>query len=190
MSWPFDPFKPLSYQMIMVAPPWKYDNWSKAGEQKNASAKYDCMSLDDIAALPVSQLAAGDALCWLWCTNPMLDVQIDILKHWGFRFTTSGHWAKMTTKGNQHFGTGYVLRNAGEPFIIGKIGNPVCARNVRSVIIDEVRAHSQKPEKAYAAAEQLVPGALKRIEGFSRTDRPGWDSWGNETGMLNPVEDA
>ena len=52
MTWPFGSLTPLSYDMIMVDPPWLYENWSQKGEHKNASSKYDCMTLDDIQSLP------------------------------------------------------------------------------------------------------------------------------------------
>ncbi len=57
-------------------------------------------------------------------------------------------------------------------------------RSVRSVVMGRVRAHSQKPEEAYRAAEALMPGA-RRVELFSRTNRPGWSVWGNETGTFS-----
>ena len=84
MSWPFSPLAPLSYDLIMADPPWRYKNWSAKGEHKNASAHYDCMDLDAIKALPVHQLAAPNCLLWLWATNPMLDQAVDVLKAWGF----------------------------------------------------------------------------------------------------------
>ena len=49
-----------------------------------------------------------------------------------------------------------------------------------------VRAHSQKPDEAFVACEALMPDA-RRIEVFSRTNRKGWSSWGNEAGKLGEV---
>lgn len=72
-----------------------------------------------------------------------------------------------------------MLRCAGEPFLIGTIGNPKTAKNVRSVIEGPVREHSRKPDEAFAAAEHLC-GDVFRLELFSRQERPGWDSFGNE----------
>ena len=39
------------YDLIMADPPWSYENWSKKGSHKNASAHYDCMRLDDIKSM-------------------------------------------------------------------------------------------------------------------------------------------
>ncbi|MEP1093174.1 MAG: MT-A70 family methyltransferase [Rhizobiaceae bacterium] len=164
----------------MADPPWSYENYSKAGEAKNAKAHYDCMSLEEIKRMPVSQIATPDSLLFLWVTNPMLDQGMEVLKAWDFNFCTAGHWSKRNPEtGKLAFGTGYVLRSAGEPFLIGTIGKPKTAKNIRSVIEGPRREHSRKPEEAYVAAENLIPDA-KRIELFSRTPRAGWDTWGDE----------
>lgn len=183
-DWPFDGLMPRSYDFIMADPPWSFDNWSKAGEKKNAKAHYCCLSITDIAALPVASLAAPDAICLLWATNPMLPQAVEVLSRWGFTFKTAGHWIKKTKHGRTAFGTGYILRSAGEPFLIGTIGKPKTTRACRSVIEGVVREHSAKPEEAYSFAEALMPGA-RRVELFSRRNRVGWDSWGNEVGKLD-----
>lgn len=171
----------LKYGLIMADPPWLFDNWSVKGERKSPKAQYDCMDLTDIAALPVSHLARGDCILWLWATNPMLPQAIAVCQSWGFTFKTAGHWVKRSKHGKLTFGTGYCLRSAGEPFIIGTIGNPSYhARNVRSVIDAKVREHSRKPDEAYEAAEALAGPHVYRLDLFSRQERDGWDAFGNE----------
>lgn len=187
-AWPFGSLRPLSYGLIMADPPWSFDNYSAAGEGRNAKAHYGCMDLAAIAALPVSQLAAPDCILWLWATNPMLPDAIAVLKAWGFEFKTAGHWAKRTRHGKLAFGTGYVLRCAGEPYLIGTIGAPKTSRSVRSVIEGPIREHSRKPEEGYAAAAMLATGTDRRCELFSRQQRPGWDVWGDETHKFNSLE--
>ena len=167
------------FDLIMADPPWSFDNWSVSGEAKNAKAQYDCTPLDWIKGLPVSILAADDCVLWLWATNPMLPQAIEVVSSWGFTFKTAGHWAKRTKHGKLAFGTGYILRCAGEPFLIGVRGKPRTTRGVRSVIEGPVREHSRKPDEAFAAAESLMPDG-RRVELFSRQARPGWHAWGNE----------
>lgn len=197
------------FGLIMADPPWRFDNFSEAGEGKNPSAHYGCMDLGWIKALPVQWLAASDCLLWLWATNPMLPQAIETLEAWGFTFKTAGTWVKRSKRGKDAFGTGYVLRSSNEPFLIGTIGAPKTTRSTRSTLptYDEglqsiasgggwpmgtitieaaIRAHSQKPEECFAAAEGLMPDA-QRIEVFSRTNRPGWSAWGNETGTIEVV---
>jgi len=185
VNWPFASLEPQAYDLIMADPPWRFELYSERGEGKSAQAHYATMTLDDIAHLPVADLARGNCLLWLWATAPMLDKQILILKRWGFRFVTSGVWVKKTVTGKTDFGTGYVLRSAHEPFLIGAIGEPQTSRCVRSVVEGVRREHSRKPEAAYRAAEALVPGSVRRADLFSRETRPGWEAWGNEVGKFN-----
>lgn len=172
------------YQLIMADPPWTFTTRSQKGiTKKGAGGQYDIMSLDDIKNLPVRNLADTHCLLWLWITNPLLPAGIDVLKAWGFTFKTAGHWSKKTKHGKQAFGTGYILRCAGEPFLIGTIGQPKTSRSVRSVIEGPIREHSRKPDESFDAAIKLMPDA-KRIELFSRQPRPEWDTWGNQTELF------
>lgn len=174
------------YGLIVVDPPWQWDAWSSKGLGKSPQAHYDCTPLDWIKALPVRDALAGrDCLLWLWATNPMLPQAIEVMAAWGFTYCTAGHWSKRTKNGKQAFGGGYVLRCAGEPFLIGKVGAPkVQSKSVRSVIEARIGAHSEKPDAAFEAARALIPEA-PAIEVFSRKSRTGWDTWGNETGKLD-----
>lgn len=174
------------YDLIMADPPWHYEMRSALGEAKSPQAHYQTMSIDMIKAMPVEALAGKNCLLWLWAVGPMLPQALDVMAAWGFAFKTQGEWAKLTKKGKQAFGTGYILRGAGEPFLIGTRGAPVTTKAVRSVIIAKAREHSRKPDEAFAAAERLMPNA-RRLELFSRQTRAGWDVWGNE---VNKFEDV
>jgi N6-adenosine-specific RNA methylase IME4 len=124
-------------------------------------------------------LAAPDCLLWLWAVNPQLPQALEVMSAWGFTFKTAGHWTKILPSGKLSFGTGYILRNAGEPFLIGTRGAPRTSKAVRSVILGPPREHSRKPDEAFQAAEALMPD-VRRIELFSRQRRDGWATWGDE----------
>lgn len=187
-SWPFGDLRPFSFDLLMVDPPWRFDTWSDKGKKhKSPEGHYSTMTIEDICSLPVGHLASADAILWLWATHPMLPLQFDVIKAWGFRFVTSGVWVKRTRNGKLAFGTGYRLRSASEPFLIATNGDPKTARTVRTVIEGPVRRHSEKPVEAFAAAEQLMPEA-RRIELFSRTNRTGWTAWGDEAGKFGGTE--
>jgi len=172
------------FDLIMADPPWRFSHRSpKGATAKAAGGQYETMTLAQIKAMPVPLIAAEDCLLWLWATNPMLPQAFDVMKAWGFTFKTAGHWSKKTVTGKQAFGTGYILRCAGEPFLIGTRGRVKTSRSVRSLIEGKVREHSRKPDEAFAAAEKLVPNA-RRIELFSRQEREGWDTWGHEVGKF------
>lgn len=173
------------YGLIMADPAWLFEAWSEGGNEKNAVNQYKCMDLEQIKSLRVGDLAAPDCVLWLWATNPLLPEAIDVLRAWGFKFKTAGHWSKKTRHGKQAFGTGYVLRGAGEPFLIGTVGKPWTAKNVRSVVEGPIREHSRKPDEAFEAAERLC-GNVPRIELFSRQERPGWDVMGDQVGRFAP----
>jgi len=183
-AWPFGELEPWSFDLIMADPPWRFRLRSRQGEGKSAQAHYACMSLTDIKALPVSDLAREDCLLWLWGTAPMTPQALDVMSAWGFRFVTIGAWHKKTIHGATAFGTGYRLRSAMEPFFIGARGKPKSSRSVRNLVEGLAREHSRKPDEAFAAAVRLMPHA-HRVELFSRETRPGWSAWGNEPGLFD-----
>lgn len=186
----FDAIQPLAYDVILADPPWHFDLYSKAGEAKSPQAQYSTMSPDEIKAMPVSKLGRGDCLLFMWACWPSLPLAIDVVSAWGFRYVTGGSWHKRTRHGKTNFGTGYRLRSATEPFLIGTLGNPSTAKNVRGIIdaaeIDsENKGHSRKPDDQYDLLEALCHKALRRIELFSRKSADGWDAWGNECGKFD-----
>ena len=183
----FNELRPFGgFDLIMADPPWSYEMHSEKGHSKSPHAHYGCMSIDDICSLPVSALAAPNCLLWLWGLNTMLPQALRVISEWGFEYKTAGHWVKMTKKGKLGFGTGYLLRGAGEPFLIATRGAPKTTKSVRSVIMGQIREHSRKPEEAFVEAEKLMPAA-KRIEVFSRQKRAGWSNWGNEAQKFEEV---
>jgi N6-adenosine-specific RNA methylase IME4 len=177
--WPFGGLQPRSYRFIMADPPWHIVMRSEKGEEKSPQKHYATMTLADIAALPVADLAAEDCVLWLWATAPMLVHQLEVMARWGFEFKTHGVWLKTTPTGKLTFGTGYVLRNCHETFLIGTRGAPKTTKAVRSGFLGERREHSRKPDTAYAMAERLMPKA-RRADLFARQPRPGWEGWGHE----------
>ena len=183
MRWPFENLSPGAYGMIVADPPWSFATWSDKGHGKSAQRHYACMSLDDIKALPVADLAAPDCCLFLWATWPMLNEALEVMDSWGFAYKTGGAWHKKTKNGKTAFGTGYRVRCASEPFLLGYIGNPKNSRAERNVIEGLVREHSRKPEAAYAWAERYLPEA-RHVDLFGRTRRSGWDVWGDEAGKF------
>ena len=189
-AWPFGDIRPLSAGVILADQPWYFRNRSAAGEAKNAVAHYTCMDIDDIAALPVDQLAAPDCVLIMWATAPMLDVAMNVMAAWRFTFKTAGAWHKRTSTGEHDaFGTGYIYRSAMEPWLLGTIGAPdILARNVRNIITAPVREHSRKPDEMRANIERQFHGPY--VELFARETAPGWQSWGNQVGKFDPAEEV
>lgn len=177
-QWPFGDLEPQAYGAIMADPPWHFETYSDAGIAKGAQAQYQTMTVEDIAALPVADLGRTDCMLWLWACWPTLVDAMWVMKEWGFQYVTGGAWNK------KRWGTGYVLRSQCEPFLIGKRGSPkIDGRSVSNLIEESRREHSRKPEAAYLAVERMMPRARK-VEVFSRTNREGWDAWGDEVGKF------
>ncbi len=186
----------------MADPPWQFEARTAGGYEKSPQSHYRCASTADLCRLPVADIAAPSCVLWLWAISPMLDQALDLMRAWGFTFKTCGTWAKRTETGRAWaFGTGYFLRGACEPFLIGTRGSPsVLVRDVRNLIaegeaglspadlvdgaalVDRKREHSRKPEAAYRAAERLFQGP--HIELFSRAEREGWAVFGDEVGKF------
>lgn len=184
-DWPFGELRPHHYGAVLADPPWDYKLWSDKGSGKSAQNQYDCMDIEALKKLPVGRLAADGCMLFMWCTAPMLDQQIDLLKAWGFKYVTMGAWAKRSsTDKTWAFGTGYILRSAMEPFIIGTMNRPnFVSKSERNLIVSPVREHSRKPDSQYTKVEAMSRGPFCEL--FSRTNREGWDSWGNEKGKFN-----
>lgn len=189
-AWPFGDLKPLSFDVILADPPWHFNLYSSAGVAKSPQAQYATMSAEAIKALPVADLGRGDCLLMMWACWPSLPLAMSVLDAWGFRYVTGGSWHKRTRHGKSNFGCGYRLRSATEPFLIGTLGNPTTAKNIRNLIdaaeIDsENRGHSRKPDEQYTMLEALCPRALGFVELFARQTKPGWSAWGNEVGKFD-----
>lgn len=175
------------YGLIMADPPWAHERWSDRGSDRAPDQHYDTMPLKDIKALPVGALCGPHSLIWLWVPGCFVNIGEAVLNAWGAEFVTMGFWVKtqVHAPSKPKMGTGYVLRECGEPFIIGKIGKPeVQDRGIPSVIMEPRREHSRKPEAGYALAERMAPRGYPKLDLFSRQEREGWDCMGNEHGKF------
>ena len=73
------------YNVIYADPPWRYE---QKGLQGAAENHYPTMSIDDMCALPVGNLAAKDCMLFLWTTFPMLPEALKLINAWGFQYKT------------------------------------------------------------------------------------------------------
>jgi N6-adenosine-specific RNA methylase IME4 len=187
-----DPFAGLprgQARVILADPPWRFKSYSEKDVSKMPQGHYACMSIEDIAALPVRSLA-DPAGCWLvmWATSPMLDQQIKVLESWGFTYKTQGQWLKLTKHGKAAFGTGHIYRSASEPWIVGSIGHPKQRlKNVRNIIMARTREHSRKPDLMRKNIEAMWEGPY--LELFGRQAVANWTVWGDQVGRF-PALDA
>jgi len=140
------------------------------------------MSLDDICALPVADIAAKDSALFLWATFPMLAEALLVISAWGFTYkTTAFVWLKQNKKSPSWFyGMGNWTRSNAEICLLATKGKPQRqSRSIHQLIVSPIEAHSKKPDIAREKITDLM-GDLPRVELFARQTALGWDVWGNE----------
>jgi N6-adenosine-specific RNA methylase IME4 len=158
---------------IYADPPWSYDNQATRASTDN---HYETMSVDEIAALPIAELAADAAHLHLWTTNAFLFESEKIITAWGFKFRATFTWIK------PDMGIGNYWRNAHEIMLTAVRGDATrfddhsllswlqCARG----------EHSAKPEEVRHRLMRASRGPY--LELFARRQEPvsGWTFWGNQ----------
>ena len=65
-------FPKSKFQIIYADPPWVFKTWSEEGKGRSAETHYDCLSISDLHALPVAQIADENCALFLWATDPLL----------------------------------------------------------------------------------------------------------------------
>lgn len=160
-----------TYRVIYADPPWDYDN---SGFDQSAAHHYPTMTVDEIAALPVGDLAAEPAVLYMWATVPLLPEAIRVMEAWGFEYKTHRVWVKDRAPGVGWWGKTYH-----ELLLIGAAnGNYHPAEKLSSVVEAPVGRHSRKPDVFRQDIERVHDGPY--IELFAREAASGWESWGNE----------
>ena len=192
-----DPFENLPkkyFKAILADPPWHFQAW--AGQRRDGAGRmsgardpdYETMREPELAALPVSDLAAPDCVLFMWMCWPTLEQSLRLLKTWGFTYKTCAFsWIKANARQIEMFredveprmNLGYWTRANSEACLLATCGSPKRANaDVRQAIIEPGREHSRKPDCVHERIERLVAGPY--LELFARQSRPGWTTWGNE----------
>lgn len=183
----FAGLKRNGYGAILADPPWPFATWSHKGQGRSGEAHYRTMTHADIEAMPVRDLAAPDAVLFLWVVQTQIPQAVELVKAWGFTLK-SVSFAWMKGDGLPLFpedivnqmGMGKWTRAEFEQCWLGTCGSPKRLNaDVRQVLVEKRREHSRKPDGIHERIERLVAGPY--VELFSRQRRPGWDCWGNET---------
>ncbi|MBO6755449.1 MAG: hypothetical protein JJ902_03930 [Roseibium sp.] len=166
------------FPVIYADPPWRYENPPVGGSNRSIENHYPTMTLEEICALPVKDLATDDAILYMWATAPKLAECFQVLDAWGFEYRTNMVWDK------EVIGMGYHARNQHEILLIAKRGDlppPLAGTQPSSVYREKRGDHSAKPHYYYELIEGFYP-QLPKIELFCRSPRDGWSVWGNQSG--------
>lgn len=167
------------FGIVLADPPWTYNDKGSNGAAAN---HYETMTIEDIMALPVSELAAKDSVLFLWVTWPLLIEGLTVMEAWGFTYKSRAFtWVKHYEKsGKPFFGLGRWTRGNDEVCLLGVRGKPkVSSHAVSSLVQAPVGRHSAKPPEVRKRIKELM-GDLPAVELFARESTEGWDTWGNE----------
>lgn len=185
------PLPPGPFATILADPPWGFRTYGgddaipTMGEDP-----YPAMTLDEMKALPVAEVAAPDCLLIMWVVSSHVPQAIELAEAWGFTYRSLGPvWVKAVSPDQlemfedqpiSELGMGYWFRQQCEiSFVFGKGSPERLSAGVRQVIWAPRREHSRKPEGVHARIERLVAGPY--LELFGRQERAGWIVWGNQT---------
>jgi N6-adenosine-specific RNA methylase IME4 len=165
------------YHVIVMDPPWKYDNRAKDITHRAANP-YPDMTIEEIRGWEkdnggIPALALDDCILWLWTTNAHVKQAHELAEAWGFEVKTILTWVK------SKMGTGDWLRGKSEHCLMCIKGKPIInLTNQTTILNGPLREHSRKPDEFYKMVDELCPG--KKIDIFSREQRKGWMTYGNE----------
>jgi N6-adenosine-specific RNA methylase IME4 len=157
---------------VYLDPPWEYGNSASNGA---AASHYPTLTVEELAALPIKDLAAPAAHCHLWTTTVHLPSALQLLTAWGFEYKSVFVWLK------EGLGLGNFWRVATEFLLLGVRGQAPFADHGQPNWLASGRGrHSEKPDAVRGLIELVSPGPY--LELFARKEVSGWTTWGNEVG--------
>ena len=190
----FEQLNGSKFKTIMADPPWQFENKTgKVAPEHKRLNRYSTMTLDQICAMPVAQLADDPAHLYLWVPNGLLPEGLKVMEAWGFKYKSNLIWEKIRKDGGPDGrGVGFYFRNVTEILLFGTRG-----KNARTLdpgrsqvnfieaegpdgdlLKTRKREHSRKPDEQYGIIEACSRGPY--LELFARGERPGWSVWGNQ----------
>ena len=178
------------FATILADPPWQFTNRTgKMAPEHHRLSRYPTMTLDDIKALPVGEVAEDTAHLYLWVPNALLAEGLAVMQAWGFTYKTNIIWYKIRKDGGpDRRGVGFYFRNVTEIILFGVRGkNPRTlqpGRTQPNIISSQKREHSRKPDEQSPVIEECSWGPF--LELFGRGGRKGWTTWGNQAEAYTP----
>jgi N6-adenosine-specific RNA methylase IME4 len=171
------------YGTILADPPWRFTNRTgKIAPEHKRLARYQTMSVAEIADLPVREVAADKSHCYLWTPNALVPDALRVLESWGLTYKTMVVWHKVRKDGGSDGrGVGFYFRNVTDTVLFGVRGSLRTfqpGRTQVNFLATRKREHSRKPDELYGIVEACSPGPF--LELFARYPHPGWSAWGDE----------
>ena len=168
-----------AFRCIVADPPWQIERIANMprGKVQNPTVEvpYKTLSVEEISALPVREMADKTAHLYLWTINRFVEQSYGIARAWGFRPVQLLTWAK--TPRGICLGT---FTSSTEFVLFCRRGTLNANKRIDTTWWNWPRKknHSQKPEEFQTLVESVSPGPY--LELFARRKRLGWSAWGNE----------
>ena len=172
------------YHTILADPPWRFQNRTgKMAPEHRRLSRYGTMGVDEIKALPVSEVVQKPAHLYLWVPNALLPYGLEVMSAWGFEYKTNLVWHKVRKDGGSDGrGVGFYFRNVTELVLFGVRGKKArtaqAGRRQVNLVPARKQEHSRKPEEFYDLIEACSWGPY--LEMFARGNRVNWDGWGDQ----------
>lgn len=172
------------YDIIYADPPWKQSKGGRKAVRANSSGKpldYQTCTLEEIEGHLKQAVShtTENSVMFLWAIDKYLFEAQHIAERLGYKLHARMIWNKVTgipAAFTIRFGHEYLLyMYKGKLLTVAKSERG----KIHSVFTEQVKRHSQKPKVAYEIIERLYPNA-RRLEMYARSERNGWDCWGNE----------
>jgi N6-adenosine-specific RNA methylase IME4 len=151
---------------VYLDPPWRIPGASVLA--------YQTMPPEELARLPILELAAPRCHLHIWAGNGFLFDAEGVIRAWGFRPVSTFVWVTHPP------GRGNYWREAHSIMLTAVRGRDdrFDDHSLRSWIELPRGRHSEKPDAVRDLVVKASPGP--RLELFARKTSPGWYAWGHE----------
>ena len=153
-------FPDKKYDLIVVDPPWKYENQFKTFNNRDSTEDwpYKTVGLKEIYDLPIQSLSHDTSFVFLWTTQKYLFDSKAIIEKWGFNYICCMTWEKtfgvssgVPMKGFRFCSEFIVVGSKHKVKPISPKGQPLIPCSFRAPNL----GHSIKPQEFYKLIEHL-----------------------------------
>ena len=176
------------YDLILADPPWKQNRGHKLKARPNSSGKpldYPTCTLNEIKEhlRQATSHCSDNSILFLWTIDKYLIEAQRIAEELGYKLHARMIWNKVTG-----IPAAFTVRYGHEYLLYMYKGKLLPVANeekgkIHTVFTEKVKKHSQKPEISFEIINRLYPD-LRKLEMYARSERAGYDCWGNEVPVL------
>jgi N6-adenosine-specific RNA methylase IME4 len=173
------------FDVVVIDPPWPMQKIDREERPNQDAFDYPTMTVDELAAFWKRDMARkikADCHLFIWTTQKFLPVAIKFLDTITFRYVLTMVWHKpggFQPVDLPQYNCEFVLyARQGAPVFVDTKQFDCCFSAPR-------RQHSRKPDLFYDTIRRVTGGS--RVDVFSREERDGFATYGNERGKFSAV---